>query len=191
MKALLVMLVMMSPVFADELQVDVTGLSDNGQTSGNFDINFVVDTLSGQQSYTTADGHLTGLSGSGIVITNLTASVDGVNVASIPSATGLLGGDLINGSGLIFGGLSMGGFEWQIDIQPVAIDPSDPLRGLITSGFAPDYEHSFITFAGYIGTEATVRTSARSVPEPGTLGLLALALGGLIIKLKFDNTRRR
>jgi hypothetical protein len=190
------------PAAADEVQVQIVGQDFGGTLvppgpSPSFDITFDINTLSGQQSYTTfPNGILSGLQGSEIEVTNLTATVNGVSVLNVPSTTASVGGSLVNDSGLIFGGFTFNGGSvpngliWDLDIHGAPVtNAGDPLLGLLTSGFANSYPGSEVIFSGYLADASSVTVTPVSVPEPGMLELMVLGLAAIALTRRRNSAR--
>jgi hypothetical protein len=140
-----------------------------GVPSFPFDISFTIDTRSGTQSYQFCGTLVCGFSAENLTVTNVHAEIGGVPELMPTAWSG-------GGSGpqsAIFGAIFGTNFEWGFDISSRGLSPN--LNSLLTvpAGFAND--GSFLD--GF--ALGPVNVSVTSVPEPGTLSLLTLALTGL------------
>jgi hypothetical protein len=198
MRHLWILMLFSLPVGAEEVQVDITGRAFDVQTRtfGTFDIRFDVDTLSGIQSYN-VDGPLASYAASSLAITNLSATVNGVNIFSVPSTLASLtkGGSPL--TELQLQGPNSLQMDFNVNQQVSVTNRDDPLLGLLTKSFTPYYSNGQLEIGlpgnpnAFSGDEVSVRVSAVGVPEPGILGLLLLGLAGLGLRQRIPALRHR
>jgi hypothetical protein len=197
MRHLWILMLFSLPISAEEVQVDITGRSFDAQTRsfGTFDVRFDLDTLSGIQSYN-VDGPLASYAASSLAITNLTASVDGISLFSVPATLGSLNKGGTPPTQL----LTQGPDGLQLDFsvnQPVSVsNRDDPLFGLLTGSFVPFYGNGEIQIGlagnsgAFSGDQVSVRVAPVGVAEPAVLPLLLLGLAALALGQTVCGRRR-
>lgn len=173
------------PALAADLQFDITGQAEsNTGAEQAFRIDFTVDTLSGAQSYALGGDCVNSFSMLGGSVSNVSASIGGQSVWNAAGASGLATGQLESAcGGPLAGGLGVVGSGTQYFLfgfrssAPLALNPNDPLAGLLTDFNYGDGEG---TLGGSWNLDdLTVRVTAVGVPEPGYLTLMAFGLGAI------------
>ncbi|MBV9346260.1 MAG: hypothetical protein JOZ03_14855 [Gammaproteobacteria bacterium] len=151
----------------------VDGTAANAQP---FSATFTVDTLSGTADYQFANGQL-GRFTANPIVTDFNALV-GTDQFSIAQTTGSAGGDRAPGGSIMFDAFSLNnvGFLWEIDARAPSNLGNDPLGAIMS------YWSSGIgSLPGFNLEISGVKESVVSVPEPGTLEMLAFSLLGLLV----------
>jgi hypothetical protein len=176
--AILPLIVLLSGVA--HAQVDaVTLTGEAGQTPSTatlpppvpFSVSFTVDTQSGTQSYQSCGNiPVCAFSATGLTVSNLSGTIGGVSQAMGSGGTGFGSGS----PNFMFAGFDIGNMTWDFDMGTAALAPN--LGSILANATLSDQS----TLDGYVlnVTEISI-TSFTSVPEPGTLSLLTLALTGL------------
>jgi hypothetical protein len=196
--AILPLIVLLSG--AAQAQVDtvtLTGMTNgpfvNGFNQGGpsfpFSVSFTVDTQSGTYSSQLCPITPTacGFSASNLTVTNAHGTINGIPVQV---NNGPWGGGGSGPFSAIFGGIGYGdfgpvSFNWGFDISTLALGPNPTLDQIIRTPGSNDQ-----SFMDGFGLEVT-NVSVTSVPEPGTLSLLALALTALLLAPHNRKLRRR
>ena len=136
-----------------------------------FSVSFTVDTQSGTQSYQSCGNiPVCAFSATGLTVSNLSGTIGGVSQAMGSGGTGFGSGS----ANFMFAGFDIGNMTWDFDMGTGALAPN--LGSILANATLSDQS----TLDGYVldVTEIAI-TSVTSVPEPGTLSLLTLALTGL------------
>lgn len=180
MKAFLLLFLTL-PAYAQIDDVTLTGTATpipNGVTSGPvvpFTASFTVDTQSGTQSFQFCGVNLCGFSATGMNVSNIQGTVNGV-----PQDMGSGGGG--GGSGPeneVFGGMRAGNLLWEFDEPTFGVSPN--MNSILMAAPADDAGQS--TLNGYslsVNTISIIDPPAMSIPEPSTWNLMLLALLTLI-----------
>jgi hypothetical protein len=136
-----------------------------------FTVSFDVDTQSGTQSYQSCGNiPVCAFSATGLTVSNVSGTIGGVSQAMGSGGTGFGSGS----ANFMFAGFDIGNMIWEFDMGTAALAPN--LSSILANATLSDQS----TLDGYVldVTEISI-TSVASVPEPGTLSLLTLALTGL------------
>jgi hypothetical protein len=136
-----------------------------------FSVSFTVDTQSGTQSYQSCGNiPVCAFSATGLTVSDLSGTIGGVSQAMGSGGSGLGSGS----ANFMFAGFDIGNMTWKFDMGTAALAPN--LGSILANATLSDQS----TLDGYVlnVTEIAI-TSFTSVPEPGTLSLLTLALTGL------------
>jgi hypothetical protein len=144
-----------------------------GQPDGpleTFSVSFTVDTQSGTQSYQSCGNiAVCGFSATSLAVSNLQGTIGGVS-----QPMGLGGSGFGSGSAnVMFTGFDIGNMTWDFDMGTAALAPN--LSSILANATLSDQS----ALDGYVLDVTEISITTTSVPEPGTLGLLTLALTGL------------
>jgi hypothetical protein len=188
---LLLLAALATPAFAEELQYTVT--AEAQPINGNPYIgpplpaafSFDVNTLTGTQRYEFNNGVLDQFSATNLLFTHITASVGGQQLVNSPSALGFIGGDT-------------GIFPPQLNLYDIATNAApglvfETVVFQLTTPLSPGTQDplGFMLTHSQLGAnigaindqwgvdQFTIKVAEVNVPEPGTLLLMALALGVL------------
>ena len=196
---LLLLAALAAPAYAEELQYTVTGgeaqpLNFNGNPYMGpplpFAFSFDVNTLTGTQVYEfNSDGFLTQFRDTNLLFTNISASVNGQQLINSPSALGTIGATGVSPPPSLT-------YDMQTFVPPTFVPPElffETVSFILTTPLSPSTQdplgfmltHSqFLANIGGITDQwgvdlFTIKVAEVNVPEPGTLPLMALALGVL------------
>jgi hypothetical protein len=142
-----------------------------------FSVAFTVDTTSGLQSFGFCGPDLCGFSATGLTVTNLSGSIGG-------AAQDMGSGGAAFGSGVdagLFGGVNAGRLTWDFDEYTGNTSPT--LASILAH--APADAQGQSSLNGYSLTVEQISITdppafLASIPEPGTLALLAFGLLAVI-----------
>jgi hypothetical protein len=137
-----------------------------------FSVSFSLDTASGTQSFTSCGNiPVCGFSATNLALSNLSGTIGGVSQNMGAGGTGFGSGS----ANVMFTGFDIGNMTWDFDMGTAALAPN--LRSILANATLSDQS----ALDGYVldVTEISINFVTTSVPEPGTLGLLTLALTGL------------
>lgn len=184
--AMLPLIILMSG--AAHAQIDTVTLTGTAFTVGTttsapgplvpFAVAFTVDTQSGTQSFQFCGTLMCGFRATGLTVSNLSGTINGVPQVMGSGGTGFASGS----ANVIFTGFEIGNMTWDFDMGTAALAPN--LRSILANATLSDQS----ALDGYVldVTEIAI-TTVTSVPEPGTLGLLTFAFVGLLV---FHRRRR-
>lgn len=172
------------PLSAQEYQVIITGQTapDTGPSAA-FDISFDFNALSPTQAYTSSGGCLQSFSAT-VPITGLSVTVGGAAFPLSGSSMSFSGGPLTSGSCLLIesyltiGAVGQGGFIANLAGLPPSSLGTYPLVTLLQT--QSDNGGGGLGDMNLQDISISVEPVSVGVPEPGTLGLLAFAVLGLL-----------
>ncbi|MGB9330062.1 MAG: PEP-CTERM sorting domain-containing protein [Steroidobacteraceae bacterium] len=186
--AILPLIILMSG--AAHAQIDTVTLTGTAFTVGTttsapgplvpFAVSFTVDTQSGTQSFRFCGTLMCGFRATGLTVSNLSGTINGVPQVMGSGGTGFASGS----ANVIFTGFEIGNMTWDFDMGTAALAPN--LRSILANATLSDQS----TLDGYVldVTEIAI-TTVTSVPEPGTLGLMAIALTAVGLRRKRATSR--